>query len=90
VEENIELATAGCCNLARHIENSRMFGVPVVVAVNQFSTDTEAELDAVKQAAIDAGASLSIALTRILSLPLSPLCSNGAYCDALLMQQTNT
>ena len=55
VEENIELVTAGCCNLARHIENSSMFGVPVVVGVNQFATDTEAELSAVKEAALAAG-----------------------------------
>ena len=55
MEENIELLQAGCCNLARHIENSSMFGVPVVVGVNQFATDTEAELNAVKKAAIDAG-----------------------------------
>lgn len=54
-EENVGLVTAGCCNLARHIENSRMFGVPVVVAINQFTTDTQAELNAVKQAALDAG-----------------------------------
>lgn len=57
VEENIELVTAGCCNLARHIENSAMFGVPVVVGVNQFATDTDTELNAVKQAALAAGAS---------------------------------
>lgn len=55
VEENIELLKKGCCNLERHIQNSGMFGVPVVVGVNQFATDTQAELDAVKKAAIDAG-----------------------------------
>lgn len=54
-EENLELVTAGCCNLARHIENSSLFGVPVVVGVNQFATDTDAELSAVKQAALAAG-----------------------------------
>jgi formyltetrahydrofolate synthetase len=57
-EENVDLVTAGCCNLVRHIENSRMFGVPVVVAINQFVTDTDAELEAVKKAALDAGALL--------------------------------
>lgn len=56
MEENVELVTAGCCNLVRHIENSSLFGVPVVVGVNQFATDTEAEMNAVKQAALDAGA----------------------------------
>jgi formate--tetrahydrofolate ligase len=54
--ENVELVTAGCCNMARHIANSRQYGVPVVVAINRFASDTEAELAAVRQAALDAGA----------------------------------
>jgi formyltetrahydrofolate synthetase len=53
--ENVELLTAGCCNLARHIRNSAAYGVPVVVAINRFATDTDAELSALKQAALDAG-----------------------------------
>ena len=53
-EENIDLVKRGCCNLERHIENVRKFGVPVVVAINRFSPDTEAELDVVRQAALDA------------------------------------
>lgn len=53
--ENIDMVTAGCCNLARHIQNSRAYGVPVVVAINRFATDTEAELQAVKEAALQAG-----------------------------------
>ncbi|MGZ9585577.1 formate--tetrahydrofolate ligase [Paenibacillus marinisediminis] len=44
-EENREALKAGFANLARHIENVRKFGVPVVVAVNRFATDTEAELE---------------------------------------------
>ena len=56
--ENVELLTAGCCNLARHIQNSAAYGVPVVVAINRFATDTDAELAALKQAAIDAGQTL--------------------------------
>jgi formyltetrahydrofolate synthetase len=55
-QENIELVKKGCVNLAKHVENARKFGVRVVVAVNQFHTDTPAELEAVRQAAIDAGA----------------------------------
>lgn len=39
----------------RHIQNAKKYGVPVVVAVNQFATDTPAELEAVRQAAVDAG-----------------------------------
>lgn len=54
--ENVELVTKGCCNLARHITNAKMYGVPVVVAVNRFAADTDAELEAVRQAAVDAGA----------------------------------
>ena len=42
---------AGFVNLARHIANLRKFGVPVVVAVNRFASDTEAELDFVRSAA---------------------------------------
>ena len=45
----------GCCNLQRHIENARAYGIPVVIAINQFAADTEAELEAVRQAAMDAG-----------------------------------
>src|SRR5690606_20831474 len=42
---------AGGTNLARHIENVRQFGVPAVVAINHFATDTEAEVEAVKEIA---------------------------------------
>ena len=46
--ENVEAVKAGCPNLGRHIENLKSFGVPVVVAINNFVTDTEAEVQAVK------------------------------------------
>jgi formyltetrahydrofolate synthetase len=52
----VELVRAGCCNLARHIANARSWGVPVVVAINRFATDTDAELAAVREAALAAGA----------------------------------
>jgi formate--tetrahydrofolate ligase len=47
-EENVAAVTAGCPNLGRHIENVKSFGVPVVVAINHFVSDTEAEIQAVK------------------------------------------
>ncbi|MCB1311082.1 MAG: formate--tetrahydrofolate ligase, partial [Sedimentitalea sp.] len=46
--ENVEAVKAGCANLGRHIENLKSFGVPVVVAINHFVADTEAEVEAVK------------------------------------------
>ncbi|MBE0453789.1 formate--tetrahydrofolate ligase [Roseovarius autotrophicus] len=46
--ENVEAVKKGCPNLGRHIENVKSFGVPVVVAINHFVTDTEAEIAAVK------------------------------------------
>ncbi|MGH6763481.1 MAG: formate--tetrahydrofolate ligase [Phyllobacterium sp.] len=47
-EENVLAVKAGCANLGRHIENLKQFGVPVITAINHFSSDTEAELHAVK------------------------------------------
>ncbi|MBU2982986.1 formate--tetrahydrofolate ligase [Lentibacter algarum] len=46
--ENVEAVNEGCANLGRHIGNLKSFGVPVVVAINHFVTDTEAEVQAVK------------------------------------------
>jgi formate--tetrahydrofolate ligase len=47
-EENVEALTKGCANLGRHIENVQKFGVPAVVAINKFVTDTQAEIDAIQ------------------------------------------
>jgi formate--tetrahydrofolate ligase len=47
-EENVEALVKGCANLGRHIANVRQFGVPVVVAINHFTSDTDAEVAAVK------------------------------------------
>ncbi|MBO6919726.1 MAG: formate--tetrahydrofolate ligase [Rhizobiaceae bacterium] len=47
-EENVDAVNSGCANLGRHIENVKSFGVPVVVAINHFVTDTDAEVQAVK------------------------------------------
>ena len=46
--ENVEAVKKGCANLGRHIENVKQFGVPVVVAINHFTTDTETEIQAMK------------------------------------------
>ena len=46
--ENVEAVQNGCSNLGRHIENLTLFGVPVVVAINHFVTDTNAEVEAIK------------------------------------------
>ncbi|KAF4017563.1 hypothetical protein G4228_009110, partial [Cervus hanglu yarkandensis] len=56
IEEDLELVEKGFSNLKKQIENARMFGVPVVVAVNAFKTDTEAELDLVSRLAKEHGA----------------------------------
>ena len=54
--ENVEAVTAGGANLAKQIENVRAFNVPAVVAINVFPTDTEGEIEAVRQVALAAGA----------------------------------
>ena len=48
-EENVEAVRSGFANLECHVENMRKFGVPVVVAINEFVTDTEAEIAALKE-----------------------------------------
>jgi formate--tetrahydrofolate ligase len=47
-KENVEAVRKGCANLGRHIENVRQFGVPAVVAINHFYSDTDAEIQAMK------------------------------------------
>ena len=54
--ENVDAVQAGCPNLGRHIENLKSFGVPVVVAINHFVTDTDAEVQAVKDYVASQGA----------------------------------
>uniref|UniRef100_A0A2K5KB24 C-1-tetrahydrofolate synthase, cytoplasmic n=1 Tax=Colobus angolensis palliatus TaxID=336983 RepID=A0A2K5KB24_COLAP len=56
IEENLELVEKGFSNLKKQIENARMFGIPVVVAVNAFKTDTEAELDLISRLSREHGA----------------------------------
>ena len=55
-QENLELLEAGCSNLVVHVRNARRFGVPVVVAVNRFHTDTDAEVELIRRKAQEAGA----------------------------------
>lgn len=55
-EENLEALNEGMPNLIKQIENTRQFGVPVVVSINLFPTDTPAEIEAVRRASLAAGA----------------------------------
>ena len=55
-DENLDLLAKGLPNLAAHVRIARLFGVPTVVAVNRFTTDTAAEIDLVRRAAVEAGA----------------------------------
>jgi len=56
VEENLEAIREGSSNLIKHIENVKLFGIPVVVAINKFTTDTEKEIELVREIALKAGA----------------------------------
>jgi formyltetrahydrofolate synthetase len=55
-QENWDLLRKGIANLEANIRIAKTYGVPVVVAVNAFATDTEAELEFIRRAAVDAGA----------------------------------
>lgn len=59
-DENLPLLEAGLSNLRAHIANAQKFGVSVVVAVNAFHTDTQAEIELIKKAALEAGASAAV------------------------------
>ncbi|KAL8938157.1 MAG: hypothetical protein Q9211_003341 [Gyalolechia sp. 1 TL-2023] len=54
--ENVEILRKGCVNLRKHVSNAREYGIPVVVAINKFETDTEAEVAVVREEALAAGA----------------------------------
>lgn len=58
--ENVDILRKGCVNLKKHISNARQYGVPVVVAINKFETDTDAEVAVIREEALDAGASDAI------------------------------
>lgn len=57
IQEDLVALSEGLCNLEGHIANVKSFGIPVVVAINIFPTDTEAEIEMVRKAALAAGAS---------------------------------
>lgn len=59
-DENLPLLEAGLPNLLHHIKTARKFGIPVVVAINQFATDTEKEMEMIRKASIAAGAEDSV------------------------------
>lgn len=59
--ENLEALAQGICNLEKHIENVQTFGVPVVVTLNTFVSDTEAEIDFVKKVCEDRGCRFALA-----------------------------
>lgn len=58
--ENVEILRKGCVNLRKHISNAREYGIPVVVAINKFETDTEAEIAVIREEALAAGATDAI------------------------------
>jgi formate--tetrahydrofolate ligase len=58
-EEDVEALRRGCTNLARHVENVQGYGIPVVIAINGFSQDTEAEVGALTDFAASLGAPIA-------------------------------
>jgi formyltetrahydrofolate synthetase len=64
LEENVEAVRRGAANLAKQIENVTMFGVTAVVAINSFPTDTPAEVDAIREVSLAAGARDAVVATH--------------------------
>lgn len=60
-EENVDALRKGIVNLRTHIENMHKFGVPVVVAINRFHTDTDAEIAVIKEVCAEMGVEVSLA-----------------------------
>lgn len=58
--ENVEAMLEGCANLAKHIDTIEQFGLPYIVAINQFESDTEAEIEALEKWCLDHGHPLSL------------------------------
>jgi formyltetrahydrofolate synthetase len=63
-DENLDLLRAGLPNLERHIQNALKYGVNVVVAVNSFATDTKAEVELIRDAALKMGAMDAVVSTH--------------------------
>jgi len=55
-KEDLPAVSDGCANLEKQIENMKLFGVPVVVAINRFTTDTDKEIEVIAKNAVSAGA----------------------------------
>ena len=103
-EENVEAVRSGFANLERHVENTRKFGVPVVVAINEFVTDTEAEIAALKELcasiqvpvelasvwADGADGGLALAETVVETLETSPANYNRLYDNDLSVEEKIT
>ena len=64
LEENVEAVRRGAANLAKQIENVTMFGVAAVVAINAFPTDTPAEVEAIREVSLAAGARDAVVATH--------------------------
>jgi formate--tetrahydrofolate ligase len=64
LEENIEAIEQGAVNMVKQIENIRLFGVPVVVAINRFDSDTDREIDVIRRIALEAGATDAVESTQ--------------------------
>jgi len=64
IEENLDLLRAGLGNMVHHIKIARKYGIPVVVAINSFATDTPAELELIRQAAIGEGGAEDAVVSR--------------------------
>jgi methylenetetrahydrofolate dehydrogenase (NADP+)/methenyltetrahydrofolate cyclohydrolase/formyltetrahydrofolate synthetase len=56
LKEDTELLRKGCANLAKHIENAKSYGLPVVVAINRMASDTATEHEVIREEALKAGA----------------------------------
>lgn len=103
-EENVEAVRSGFANLERHVENMRKFGVPVVVAINEFVTDTEAEIAALKELcafiqvpvelasvwADGADGGLALAETVVATLETSPANYTRLYDNDLSIEEKIT
>lgn len=103
-EGNVEAVRSGFANLERHVENMRKFGVPVVVAINEFVTDTEAEIAALKELcasiqvpvelasvwADGADGGLALAETVVATLETSPANYTRLYDNDLSIEEKIT
>ena len=84
--ENLECLQRGCANLAKQIANAKLYDVPVVVAINQFETDTAAEIALIAREARAAGADAAVALTHWSDGGRGALALAEAVVDAVARQ----